>query len=72
MRGVRLGNGQGDPTGKAATVAALAEELGVKPRTARHRNQKAKKIKALREDGKADLAEKVKAGHDSRAGLARA
>lgn len=36
-RGVRLGSGKGDPTGKAASAAALAGELGVAPRTVRSR-----------------------------------
>lgn len=43
-RGVTLGNGKGDPSGKAATVAALAKETGVKPRTARHRLQLARDL----------------------------
>jgi N6-adenosine-specific RNA methylase IME4 len=36
-RGVRLGSGKGDPSGKAAKMAALAAEFGVSARTARRR-----------------------------------
>ncbi len=42
----RLGSGKGDPTGKAATVAALAKEVGVPERTARHRLYTADKLKS--------------------------
>jgi site-specific DNA-methyltransferase (adenine-specific) len=56
-RGVRLGTGKGDPSGKAASVAALAQELGVKPRTARARLQLASEL-----SGEPDLAAKVDAG----------
>jgi hypothetical protein len=37
VRGMRLGSGKGDPSGRAATVAALAEEVGVPDRTAQYR-----------------------------------
>ncbi|MGA2455576.1 MAG: hypothetical protein ABSG93_18880 [Solirubrobacteraceae bacterium] len=36
-RGVRLGSGKGDPSGKADTVSALSAELGVNARTAQRR-----------------------------------
>jgi len=35
LRGLELGRGKGDPTGKTDTVSVLAEELGKNPRTAR-------------------------------------
>lgn len=53
-RGVRLGSGKGDPTGKADTVSALAGEVGVHPRTARRRMQLADEL-----SDHEDLAEKV-------------
>lgn len=61
-RGVRLGSGKGDPTGKAATTAALASELGLSERQARQRRANAKRVKDLRDVGHADLAEQVNAG----------
>lgn len=57
VRGVRLGWGNGDPSGKTATVAVLAEEVGVKPRTARYRMQLAEDLAP-----EPDLAFKVDKG----------
>jgi SAM-dependent methyltransferase len=57
LRGVRLGSGKGDPTAKAESAAALAVELGVKPRTARYRLQVADALEAH-----PDLAAKVESG----------
>ena len=37
---------KGDPTGKAATVAALAKEVGVPERTARRRLQVVEELKS--------------------------
>jgi len=56
-RGVKLGRGKGDPTGKTATVAVLADEVGVKERTARYRMNLAEELKDA-----PDLALKVDAG----------
>lgn len=42
VKGVRLGKGKGDPTGKTPTAGVLARELGVSPSTARARLAKAR------------------------------
>ena len=59
VRGVnaRLRGEGGRPENNAATVAALAEEVGVKPRTARYRMQLAEELAS-----EPDLAEKVDKG----------
>lgn len=56
-RGVRLGKGKGDPSGKTANVSVLAAELGVNPRTARRRLSDADKLA-----DRPDLAAVVDAG----------
>lgn len=63
-RGARLGSGKGDPSGKAATVAALAAEVGVPERTARWRRDLADQLIPH-----PDLAERVDIGdmHPKRA-----
>lgn len=57
VRGVRLGRGKGDPSGKTATVAVLAEELGVPERTAQRRMRLAEELST-----QPDLAEAVDRG----------
>ncbi len=57
IRGLRLGSGKGDPNAKVETAAALALELGVKPRTARYRLQVADALATH-----PDLAAKVESG----------
>lgn len=57
IRGLRLGRGKGDPSGKTATVAVLAEEVGVPERTARRRMKLAEDLA-----GAPDLALKVDRG----------
>ncbi len=62
LRQVRLGKGGDRKSEPTATMAVdLAAELGVSERTARRKRRNAKRIKQLRDDGHADLAEQVKA-----------
>ncbi len=57
MRGVELNGAHNRHTPRTATVAVLAEELGIKPRTARHRLQLADELAEH-----SDLADKVDRG----------